>query len=368
MAAFVHGLSLAALSSLSRSGSGADAPSTNDALQKEPADELEVSLAPLDAPEAEPARVAATAPTPPAPRHVVSPAEPRATSADAAPQVAELSSDVNATDSVEAASDVAAEPSPSQPIDLGVGAEGWRRWAVNAPSQAGPAPSERKRQPRFKAPAKSQTGGLLEGLEEHDRSLGLSPSGRVRTALFNAAHSDIAPELGVASFHVTLHNDGAVEISVHGASDNEHKWQEVASRAAAELRKNPPRIPPPRSGARMLVEIKAEAVMPNGAKVADLHGTRVELLPPRLRSVDESRRALKERNPTADAPFEPGRTMPLIQLDPPGLYLSHVGKVCSVRAGITPLGLGLSGGCDPANIGSKPARLVHTRVREESLF
>ncbi|HET9930297.1 MAG TPA: hypothetical protein VFQ35_06410 [Polyangiaceae bacterium] len=255
---------------------------------------------------------------------------------------------------------------PSQAIDLGVGPEGWRRWAVNPPVAPG-SEAAQGREPRFKAPSKSNTGGLLEGLEEHDRTVGLTPSGRVRTALFNAAHSDVAPQLGVASFRVTVRNDGSVEVALHGATDSEQKWREVAERAAADLRKNPPRIPPPRSGTRMLVEIKAESVLPNGAKVANLHGTRVEVDPPRIRTFEESKQAVKDKNPAAEALASPDYTMPLA-VDVPGVYLSHAGKVCNVRAGVTPFGLALSGGCDPSNIGAKPQRMVHTRIREESLF
>lgn len=368
-AVLLHALSLTALRGLARFDSPAGTPravATSGAEQEYELDVAPIPVAELDAERKEvPSQSTATARV----QRSRSPVARNASGQVAAAEAATPSSEVIAVPNTE--EDTLAESmevGPEQPIDLGVGPEGWRRWAINAPRQGSESAGEPKREPRFKAPAKSQTGGLLEGLEEHDRSLGLSPSGRVRSALFNAAHSDVAPQLGVASFRVTVRNDGAVEISVHGASDNEQKWQEVASRAAAELRKNPPRIPPPRTGARMLVEIKAESVMPNGAKVADMHGTRIELEAPRIRSVQESKQALKDKNPAAEVPFEPGAKMPLITLDLPGVYLSHVGKVCGVRAGLTPFGLALSGGCDPANIGSKPARMVHTRIREESLF
>ena len=273
----------------------------------------------------------------------------------------------NATIAAEDSSEAPAGDAPVEHIDLGLGPEGWRRWATNRTAGAPESEATPGREPRFKAPAKSNTGGLLEGLEEHDRAVGLTPSGRVRSALFNAAHSDVAPQLGVASFRVTVRNDGSVEVAVHGATDSEQQWQKVAERAAADLRKNPPRIPPPRTGARMLVEIKAESVLPNGAKVANLHGTRIEVDPPRIRSLEESKKALKDKNPTAEALTGPDYTPPLA-VDVPGVYLTHAGKVCTVRVGITPFGLALGGGCDPSNIGAKQARMVHTRIREESLF
>ena len=156
-------------------------------------------------------------------------------------------------------------------------------------------------------------------------------------------------------------------MAVNNASSAEKGWQAVAERAASELRQNPPRIPPPRSGTRMIVEIRAEAVMPNGAKVAELHGPRLEVDPPRIRTRKQSEDALRDKNPTAETFSEPGHEI-AIAADLPGVYVSHAGKVCKVRAGVTPLGLVIAGGCDPSNIGVKPQRMVHTRVRDESLF
>jgi hypothetical protein len=117
----------------------------------------------------------------------------------------------------------------------------------------------------------------------------------------------------------------------------------------------------------MTVEIRAEAVMPNGAKVAELHGPRLEVDPPRIRTRKQSEDALRDKNPVAETLAEPGREL-AVSTDLPGVYVSHAGKVCKVRAGVTPLGLAIAGGCDPSNIGVKPQRMVHTRVRDESLF
>ena len=52
----------------------------------------------------------------------------------------------------------------------------------------------------------------------------------------------------------------------------------------------------------------------------------------------------------------------------PGIYVGARGKVCGYRLGLTLLGLGFEGGCDPSNLGAKPQRLVSTVVREETLY
>ncbi|MGC4090921.1 MAG: hypothetical protein QM756_24220 [Polyangiaceae bacterium] len=218
----------------------------------------------------------------------------------------------------------------------------------------------------MRVPTASTTGGLLEGLEAHDRKVGLSPSGRVRSALLQAAHSEQAPQLGVAHFRVTVLQDGSVEVTLKSFSDGREGWESVAKLAAEHLRKKPPRIPEPRQGTHVDIEIKAESVYPNGGKFADMHGPRLEAAAPEFKSRKESEKEATEQNPVAGAaPIFEG--MPQIK-QLPGVYVAGKGKICSYRLGITPLGPVLTGGCDPSNIGAKPMRMVHSRVEDETLF
>ena len=188
------------------------------------------------------------------------------------------------------------------------------------------------------------------------------------SALYNAAHTPAAPELGVAQFQVTVLKTGSVEISLSEASDDLDGWRAVAARATEALRRSPPRIPGGRAGMRLRIELKAEETMPNGVKTKSLHGPRLQVAPLRLRSTEAAQADLKDRNPVA------GENKQLAagtkaNVDIPGVYLAGQGKVCSYRLGLTILGLpSFDGGCDPSNIGARPVRMVRALVREEVLF
>jgi len=270
----------------------------------------------------------------------------------------------------EASDEATGETTPSSPIDLGIGADGWQRWV--APGNNADGAKAERRAPRrnrfevFRAPPASTTGGLQEGLEESDRALGLGPSGRVLSATHAAAHITAAPYVGVARFEVTVHRTGVVEVTLGSASGQVEQWKRVAARIADELRAAPPRIAPPRDGVKLVIELVAEETMPNGTKVTELHGPRIEAEPPKLESTEKTLEQLMKDNPTTTA-AEPEK-LPPIKLDLPGLYLAERGKVCSYRLGISVMGPVFQGGCDPSHIGAKPQRMVRTRVLDQRLF
>ena len=244
------------------------------------------------------------------------------------------------------------------PIDLGIGPDGWKRW-VGALPPAEHAEAAPRGKPIVRAPPVSSTGGLQEGLEAHDRKLGIGPAGAVATALFHAAHTWEAPETGTAVFNVTVLSSGAVEVSLGETSDK--RWQAVAAKAAEALRRSPPRIPAPREGYRLTLKITAEETMPNGLKRKDLRGAHVEGVAPRFHDVKKERREVELKNPTLGVgPNNQDIQGTPIVIDMPGVYVAGQGKVCGYRVGITPLGLLLQGGCDPANVGAKLQRVVRT--------
>lgn len=275
------------------------------------------------------------------------------------------------------------EPAPSQPdaaaapasppdrvVDLGLGPEAWQQWARLGQGEAPPAkPRTRKRTSSrvVQAPKASTTGGLLEGLEAHDRELGLGPSGPVIGALYRAAHGAEAPQTGAARFEVTVLKSGSVQVALLGASDRAAAWAKVGALAAEAIRKAPPRIAEPRSGTRMVIAVTAEEVFPNGTRREQLYAPRLEGVAPKLRSTREGEAKLKELNPVAGDTGAPVTGQSVI-VDVPGVYVAGRGAVCSYRIGISVLGPMLSGGCDLSNAGAKAQRRVSTQVEEQAMF
>jgi hypothetical protein len=270
----------------------------------------------------------------------------------------------------EAPTTESAQAAPAEhAIDLGLGADGWQRWALAPPKAPGPSePTAPRGRPLVHPAPASTTGGLQEGLEAHDRKLGMGPSGRVATALYQAAHTDAAPQTGSASFTVTVLRTGEVQVAVGSASDA--KWHEVAARAAEELRRAPPRIPEPRNGYRVSVRITALETMPNGLKRSDLRSAHLETVPLKFHDVKTEQKQLELDNPTAVVGPDrgnPAATTP-ITMDVPGVFIAGQGKVCHYAFGVSLTGLILQGGCDPVNAGAKLQRVVRTQVSEETAF
>ncbi|HSU38421.1 MAG TPA: hypothetical protein VLJ38_02605, partial [Polyangiaceae bacterium] len=252
-------------------------------------------------------------------------------------------------------------------IDLGLGADGWKRWlASDHPSEGGPhAPAPGA--PIVKAPPASTTGGLQEGLLEADLKRVVGPSGRVVNALEDAAHGDGATAFGVARFAVTVLRTGGVEVRLESASAGEAEWKRVAERAAESLRANLPTIRPPSQGARFLVDLSAEMLLVDGRRVRSLHGPRVEATLPRVHTWAAGERDMLRDNPTAASGLSRTDQMRAI-VEIPGVYVAQNGKVCSYRFGLSLLGPLAQGGCELSNLGTKPQRVVHAHVTREELF
>jgi hypothetical protein len=286
----------------------------------------------------------------------------------------------------QAASDDSSPPMPAedspptvQDIDLGLGADDWRRWLSETKSERPPAPqAQRASRALFRAPPVSSSGGLQEGLEAHDRAVGLGTSGPVISALYQAAHADSAPFEGSARFRITVLKSGEVEIAVSAVTSELEGWRAVAERAAEALRRAPPRIPHARQGARLVLEITAKQTFPNGVQPKELYAVRAQLEAPRLRSVQSGQRELTDKNPVTAQPAAPGESATGIKAiaDLPGAYVGTRGKVCALRLGVAAgvgrtlplLGPLLDGNCDPSNLGAKPQRMVSSLVREETLY
>jgi len=243
-------------------------------------------------------------------------------------------------------------------IDLGMAPGSWSQWVDPLASSVPPAPEHARAAP---APV-STTGGLAEALEAHDRAVGLGPAGAVLSAAREAGHSEDAPAIGTAIFSIIVLQTGAVRVELIGASSQVDAWRKVGEHMAANIRRKPPRIDPPRAGVSIELELKAQETWPNGAP-AKSEGPALTLSGS-IRATDQAKEELARRNPAAVAPpGTPVEQPPLVlNIEPPGLWLKGRGKVCSYQVGLTPLGILATGGCDPSNIGARPMRVVSTRV------
>jgi hypothetical protein len=383
-ALFLHALTLGLVQSAVGDGAGREAPA-HAAPSAIPNDEFDVQFGadevtekgPNDASNAGPnsveaaerTAVAAQRAARPLPRHAMP-------SAEAATSALESALDSDPTPEAPPGEAEIAESDlpvrPSQPIDLGIGPDAWQKWTrAERPEpeakDGAKGPETPKKRPLLRAPVPSKTGGLQEGLEAGDRARGMGPSGRVATAFFQATHSDVAPQLGVAHFSITVLRSGSVEVALTGANRESEKWRAVAASAALALRKSPPRIPPSREGVRLTLDVTAEETYPNGAKPSAMHGPRLEITPPSFQSAEAAQAELQDLNPVAATSKDPAQQPPAI-VTLPGIYLSGGGKVCGYRIGISALGPLLTGGCDPSNIGAKPQRMVRVAVQDQSFF
>lgn len=120
---------------------------------------------------------------------------------------------------------------------------------------------------------------------------------------------------------------------------------------------------------RIGLELVAQERWPNGA-VARSEGPALAVQPPSFKATDKSIEELSKRNPFAVAPAGSPAEQPTLKLnvDMPGVYVHGRGKVCEYKAGLTPFGPALSGGCDPSNIGARAQRVVSAKVTNQSML
>jgi hypothetical protein len=243
------------------------------------------------------------------------------------------------------ASGTGLEPAPA-PAD-----SGWTFHAASAPDVLAAGAVARAVQdtvPPVPAPTTvSPTGGLAEGLDARDATLGLGRGGPVTSALEAATYADYDAE-GKATFDVSIDSSGHVAVSLLDASAASGAWAHVAQAMRASLSSAPVRVPPGAKGWHVVATVESKIQYPNGADPKKM-GTSLEADAP----------ALAENKHRADI-GDP----PIVFKKMPGITLAHSGKVCSVRIH---LGLGppISGGCDPSNIGAHTTRVVRSHVVSE---
>jgi hypothetical protein len=185
------------------------------------------------------------------------------------------------------------------------------------------------RAPESPRPGQSTTGGLAEGLAAHDFAVGLSRSGPLLAYVEEAAHESIAPDEGYALFDIGVDASGRVSVALLDASSDRGGWSDVGRDVERAVDVKRVRLPEG-AGWRAVIRVDAAIVYPNGVSPKSL-GTRV---------------TARDGN----------------------LKFSTSGKICSFAAGAGIDGLTLGGGCDLANAGARPSRVVHGRIVQEGRF
>ncbi len=237
-------------------------------------------------------------------------------------------------------------------------------------------------------PGASTTGGVAEGLAARDVEMGLGRGGPVLAAAEDAARASNDLVEGSATFDVSVFNDGAVVALLQGASGNAAAWARVADALGRSLDPRRVRLPQGGRGWRVVVKVDAQQRLADGRDVRSLHGLRGSVTPSALQDQVEGKPGARG---SATAPGGPDHTDAEGGPPPVGGYvgrgpsnaggaalqgiaarvvptptLSISGKVCSASLTVTPLGVGLGGGCSLEDIGTAATRVVSGRIVSES--
>jgi hypothetical protein len=146
------------------------------------------------------------------------------------------------------------------PLDLGIGTY-WKNVATGDPlpvAQAEPAPAP---------PARPSPNRILrDGLDAHDRSLGLGTGGPLISAAHEAASPSIAPDVGSATFDVESDAMGRVVAArVVSASAEASAWNDVAQELVRLMSAKTLRVLRDSRGTRTRLRIVAQRTLPSGA-------------------------------------------------------------------------------------------------------
>jgi hypothetical protein len=113
----------------------------------------------------------------------------------------------------------------------------------------------------------STTGGLAEGLAEHDASLGLGSGGPVVSAAHAVPVEALVSIDGAGVFDVLTDPTGrVVSVNVADVTSDDLEWRKVARALLAQLAGRMLRVPPGARGVAVRVRVEVIARMPSGAK------------------------------------------------------------------------------------------------------
>ena len=217
---------------------------------------------------------------------------------------------------------------------------------VERPPSTSPAADERR--PRTAAEAKRAVeAALREPARQRERELGLGPEGPVLQALGEATSASSAPVKGRAVFRAVADGTGMiVGIEVVECDGGRPGWANAAELARRALQGKKLRMPSSATLAEMRIEIVSDWKMPSGHDP----GTDVSVL----------------GVPVAKGE---GKKSTKIDLLDPIPKLVTVELAPDVKVAVPQINLtiiAVQG--DPADIGAKPRRVVHTRLLDSKVL
>jgi|GEM_PF-1917485 len=209
------------------------------------------------------------------------------------------------------------------------------------PEAPTPAEAKRNAETALRAPAR-----------ERERELGLGPEGPVLAALSEAAYATATAVKGRAIFAAVADASGTVialeVVSCEGGGDAQAAWSEAARAALAALKGKQLRMPSTAKRAEMRLEVTSAWKLPTGHDP----GADVDLFHIPL-SKGEGKQSTKI------SVLDP---IPKLRVDQ--LEISPGVKVPIVSVGVDVVNI--QG--DPAAIGAKPRRVVHSRLVESKFL
>lgn len=237
-------------------------------------------------------------------------------------------------------------PPPSIGLALGARNPFVSRGPVELPTRAGPPPDDR----HVRTPAEAKRAvetALREPARLRERELGLGPEGPVLQALGDATFASSAPVKGRAVFRAVADGTGMiVGIEVVECDGGRSGWANAAELARRVLQGKKLRMPSTATLAEMRIEVSSDWKMPSGHDP----GTDVSVL----------------GIPVAKG--EGKKSTKLDLLDPiPKIAMVEIAPDVKIPVPQINLTIVAVHG-DPADIGARPRRVVHTRLLDSKVL
>ncbi len=240
---------------------------------------------------------------------------------------------------------IAVPATPSIGLALGAPNRFVSPGAAEAPASS-TSPDDRHVRTRAEAKRAVETA-LREPARQRERELGLGPEGPVLQALGEATSASSAPVKGRAVFRAVADGTGSIaRIEVVECDGGRPGWANAAELARRALQGKKLRMPSSATLAEMRIEVSSDWKMPSGHDP----GTDVSILGIPV-AKGEGKKSTKVELLDPIPKIEMVELAPDVKVPIPQINL----KIVAVQG-------------DPADIGAKPRRVVHTKLLDSKVL